>query len=201
MSRRSGARQSDGVGVWTCAVSGECQMLCVRRRIKRPSQHDGTVVAPATGRRSPGRRESRNPCWRPVARGDHRLSAMQNHSRCRDHGPWPVGRSERVRARLSCREPDRCAGWPARRPLVHQRGHPIHGLVHLDVAGGKGIPRRSSCVTVAANVSTEDRVCSARCGSQGSRSGPRKRLSASRIGLFQDISQASFAQRQTEGSA
>jgi hypothetical protein len=165
----------------TCAVSGECQMLCVRRRIRRPSQHDGTVVAPATGRRV-----------RDVVSPETLLATCCSRRppscrRCRtilgvrDHGPWPVGRSERVRARLSCREPDRCAGGKASPRTSTRAPNTDLSISMSQVERVSG--RRSSQDCGCKRLRTEDRVC-ARCGSQGSRSGPRKRLSASRIGPF-----------------
>jgi hypothetical protein len=138
--------------------------------------------------------ESRKPCWRPVARGDHRLVGDAEPF-VRDHGPWPVGRSERVRARLSSCEPDRCAGGRKASPRTSTRA-PNTWTCPSRCRRWKGYPRVVLCDCGCNR--TEDRGVSARCGSQGSRSGPRKRLSASRIGPFQDISQASFAQRQTE---
>jgi hypothetical protein len=93
-------------GVWTCAVSGECQMLCEANPSDAHPNTIGTVVAPADagcrGRRGP--RKHAGDLRRPPS-----LSAMQNHSRCRDHG-LPGVADRKGCEPFSCREPDRCAG-------------------------------------------------------------------------------------------
>jgi hypothetical protein len=134
-------------------------MLCVRRRIRRPSQHDGTVVAPATGRRV-----------RDVVSPETLLATCCSRRppscrRCRtilgvrDHGPWPVGPIGKGASTPSCREPDRCAGGQAsprtstRAPIrtcpsrCRRKGYP-----------GEGRPSDCGCKRLR----TEDRVCALR---------------------------------------